>query len=218
MTSSFSPLSVMLVDDHAVVRTGYRMLLESNGAYTVVGEVDNGEEAAERYSAWHPDVVVMDLNLPGISGLEASRRILGVDAEARILIFSIHDEAIYISRALEAGARGYLCKSCDPGQMIEAIRVVGEGGLYSAAVTDSVGRTRQDRNRDPLRWLSAREFEVFQMLGKGGSSREIGERLEVSAKTISNYTTLIKEKLAVNSTAELVNIATHYVSARRLDP
>lgn len=213
-----SPLAVMLVDDHAVVRTGYRMLLELDGSFVVVGEVENGEEATAQYMAWRPDVVIMDLNLPGVSGLEATRRILATDPEARILIFSIHDESIYVSRAFDAGAKGYLCKSCDPVQMIEAIRVVGGGGCYPAVGSaDSRSRSEKERLRDPVRWLSAREFEVFQLLGKGGSSREIGQLLNVSAKTVSNYTTIIKEKLALNSTAELVNSATHYVSARRMD-
>jgi DNA-binding NarL/FixJ family response regulator len=214
MTDSL--ITVMLVDDHAVVRTGYRMLLEMAGAFSVVAEVDAGDVAADQYTMWSPDVVVMDLNFPGISGIESTRRILQLDSDAKVLIFSIHDESIYISRAFDAGASGYLCKSCSPTEMVEAVRLVAAGKLYTDSNLSYIGMQAAGLNRsDPMQFLSTREFEVFQLFGKGFDSRDIAERLGVTAKTVSNYAILIKEKLTLGSTSELVRMATQFVSARQ---
>lgn len=204
--------TVMLVDDHAVVRTGYRMLLEMSGDFSVIAEVDTGDVALDQYILWQPDVVVMDLNLPGISGMEATRRIMQFDPEAKILIFSIHDESIYIARAFDAGASGYLCKSCSPLEMVEAVRAVATGRVYSGS---PMGQASNPKRHDPIQSLSAREFEVFQLLGKGFDSREVAETLGVTAKTVSNYAIIIKEKLALGSTSELVKMATQFVSPQK---
>lgn len=206
--------TVMLVDDHAVVRSGYRMLLEMLGDFSVIAEVEAGDAALDQYILWQPDVVVMDLNLPGISGMEATRRIMQFDPEAKILIFSIHDESIYIVRAFDAGASGYLCKSCSPAEMVDAVRTVAMGRVYGDSNPSSISDTPNSKLQDPIQSLSAREFEVFQLLGKGFDSREIAETLGVTAKTVSNYAIIIKEKLALGSTSELVNIATQFVSPK----
>lgn len=213
MTDSFK--TVMLVDDHAVVRTGYRMLLEMTGEFSVVSEVESGDAAVDQYNLWRPDVVVMDLNLPGISGIEATRRIIQIDGHAKVLVFSIHDESIYVTRAFDAGACGYLCKSCSPNEMIAAVRTVAAGDCYRGANLDWTNNSSYLKHQDPMRHLSAKEFEVFQLLGRGQDSREIAETLGLSAKTISNYATLIKEKLALNSATELVSIATQFISSHR---
>lgn len=200
---SDSGIKVMLVDDHAVVRAGYRMLLEIQGGYAVVSEVNTGEAAIEAYLEESPQIVIMDLNLPGASGIEATRKILALDPCAKILIFSIHAEAIYLSRAFEAGALGYLCKSSSPSQMIEAVHAILHQGHYR----DPNVPIAPPNGRDPIQLLSPREFEIFQLLGRGYASREISEALSLSPKTVSNSLGIIKEKLAIGSTAELVKIA-----------
>ncbi len=213
MTDSL--MTVMLVDDHSVVRTGYRMLLEMTGDFSVVSEVETGDAAVDQYNLWRPNVVVMDLNLPGISGIEATRRIIQIDGDAKVLVFSIHDESIYVTRSLDAGASGYLCKSCSPGEMVEAVRTVASGKLFTGSSLSCIGQTSGLKGDDPMRSLSVREFEVFQLLGRGHDSREIAEALGVTAKTVSNYVILIKEKLVLSSTSELVSIATHFTSSYR---
>ena len=200
-------IKVMLVDDHAVVRAGYRMLLEMQGRYAVVSEVETGEAACVSYLRDVPDIVIMDINLPAGSGIEATRKILALDPEARILIFSIHAEAIYVSRAIEAGALGYLCKSSSPSQMIDAVDAMVHQGHYLDPNVPMARSRRVMGGADPVQLLSAREFEIFRLLGRGHASREISEALGVSPKTVSNSLVLIKEKLAVGSTAELVRIA-----------
>lgn len=207
--------TVMLVDDHTVVRTGYRMLLEMSEEFSVVAEVESGDAAIDQYAIWRPHVVVMDLNLPGISGLEATRRIMNMDSDTKVLVFSIHDESIYVSRAFDAGACGYLCKSCSPQEMIEAVRAVAEGRLFIGSDLPFTEGKADLTQEDPMRYLSAREFEVFQLLGRGQDSREIAGTLGVSAKTVSNYVLLIKEKLALGSTSELVNLATKFITYGR---
>ena len=202
-----SEIKVMLVDDHAVVRAGYRMLLEMQDGYRVVCEVETGEAAIAAYEKVQPNVVIMDLNLPGGSGIEATRKILILDPNAKILIFSIHADAIYLSRAIEAGALGYLCKSSSPSQMIEAVDAILHHGHYRDPNVPQVNDHGLNKIRDPIQWLSAREFEIFQLLGRGYASREISEALSVSPKTVSNSLVIIKDKLAIGSTAELVKIA-----------
>lgn len=200
-------IKVMLVDDHAVVRAGYRMLLEMQDEFAVVSEFDSGEAAIAAYPEVNPHIVIMDLNLPGGSGIEATRKILAIDAKAKILIFSIHVEAVYLSRAFEAGASGYLCKSSAPKQMIDAVYAVLQQGHYRDPNVPLAGAKAFRGLRDPLQLLSAREFEIFQLLGRGQASREISEALGVSPKTVSNSLLIIKEKLALGSTAELVKLA-----------
>ena len=212
---SNSNKTVMLVDDHSVVRAGYRILLEMTGEFSVVSEVDSGDAAVDQYCLWRPDVVVMDLNLPGISGIEATRRIIQIDGNAKVLVFSIHDESIYVTRSFDAGASGYLCKSCSPNEMIEAVRKTSLGGFFIGTNLGYTKNMSRLKHEDPMRYLSAKEFEVFQLLGRGQGSREIAETLGLSAKTVSNYSLLIKEKLALNSTSELVSIATQFVSSHR---
>lgn len=203
-------IAVMLVDDHAVVRAGYRMLLSQTGNIEVVGEAARGEEACQLYQDRRPDVTVMDLNLPGIGGLAALRRIIGRDPAARVLMFSIHDELVYVARSLEAGARGYITKSCPPEMLVEAVaRIAGgetfmEPGLAQKLAFHNISR---DDALVALNSLSAREFDVFCLLAKGLNTREAAEELQLSFKTVSNYASLIKDKLDVSSTVELVRLA-----------
>ena len=205
-----SKITVMLVDDHAVVRLGYRMLLSQSDDITVVHESERGEEACLAYQQVRPDLVVMDINLPGIGGLASIRRICARDPNAKILAFSIHDEQLYVQRALDAGARGYITKSCAPELMVDAVRQVAAGETYvepqiaqRMVVQMAVGSDAASA----LKCLSAREFDVFCLLAKGCTTREIAEKLCLGYKTVANYATLVKIKLNVSTVAEITRIA-----------
>jgi DNA-binding NarL/FixJ family response regulator len=203
-------LTVMLVDDHAVVRAGYRLLLSQAGDLEVVGEAERGEEACQRYFELQPQVMVMDLSLPGIGGMAAIRRICLGDPQARILVFSIHDEPVYITRTLEAGAKGYISKSCPPDILVEAVRRVAAGQSYiepELAQRMAIRTSTMSDAAASLDELSPREFDVFRLLAWGRTTREVAETLHMGHKTASNYSTTIKNKLGVNTTAELARLA-----------
>lgn len=206
-----SHITVMLVDDHAVVRAGYRMLLTQSENIDVLCEAETGEEACQLYLEWQPRVVVMDLNLPGIGGLAATRRILARDPSAKVLIFSMYDEIVYVSRALEAGAKGYITKGCAPDLLVEAVTQVGRNEtMVEPELAQRLVMQRFSKEEDTsslLNVLSAREFDVFCLLAQGYSTREAAEELKLSFKTVSNYASLIKDKLNVQTIAELVLLA-----------
>ncbi|WP_133715932.1 response regulator [Methylocaldum gracile] len=206
-------ITVMLVDDHAVVRAGYRLLLSQSENIEVICEAERGEEACQYYSESQPNVIVMDLSLPGIGGLASIRRISSRDPGAKILVFSIHDELVYVLRALEAGAKGYITKSSAPETLVEAVKKVAGGETY---VEPEIAQkllvqtiTGKDASTD-LNSLSAREFDVFCLLAKGYTTREVADELRLSYKTVGNYTTLIKNKLNVSTTAEMARLAYQY--------
>ncbi|AAU92937.1 MULTISPECIES: response regulator [Methylococcus] len=205
-----SKITVMLVDDHAVVRAGYRLLLSGTPNIEVVGEAERGEEACQLYADTRPDVIVMDLSLPGIGGLASIRRIRSRDTSARILVFSIHDELIYVVRALEAGARGYITKSCAPEILVEAVARIASGESFlepEIAQRLAMQTLGGAEATTALNTLSAREFDVFLLLAKGYTTREVAEELRLGYKTVANYSTLIKSKLGVNTTAEMARLA-----------
>jgi DNA-binding NarL/FixJ family response regulator len=204
------PTTILLVDDHTVVRAGYRMLLSGVDDLMIVAEASRGEEACQLYQEMRPEVVVMDLSLPGIGGLACIRRLRSRDPAAKILVFSIHDELIYVVRALEAGARGYITKSCAPEILIEAVRRIAGGESFlepeiaQRLAVQTLGGTV---TRPLLSGLSAREFDVFLLLAKGYTTHEVAEELRLGYKTVANYCTLIKSKLGVNTTAEMARLA-----------
>lgn len=204
-------ITVMLVDDHAVVRAGYRMLLTQSGSIDVICEAATGEEACQQYLTSQPRVVVMDLNLPGIGGLAATRRILARDSSARILIFSMYDEIVYVNRALEAGAKGYITKSCSPDLLVDAVMRIGRNEtMVEPDLAQRLVMQRFSKEEDTsslLNVLSAREFDVFCLLARGYSTREAADELKLSFKTVSNYASLIKDKLNVQTIADLVLLA-----------
>jgi len=201
-----SRIRVLLVDDHAVVRAGYRVLLRDVPEIDVIGEADSGEAAYQLYVDKVPDVVVMDLSLPGMGGLEAIRRITARDADARILVFSMHDDVAFVDQALRAGARGYITKRSAPEVLADAIKEVSNGGMYIEPELERA-LTLQPQENDRLARLSPREFSIFCMLADGLSSAEIAQRLCLSGKTVANYGTLIKKKLGARNQAELVHLA-----------
>jgi two-component system invasion response regulator UvrY len=203
-------ITVMLVDDHAVVRAGYRMLLGQTPFIEVICEAETGEEACQKFMDHCPQVIVMDLNLPGIGGLAALRRIRARDDKARILMFSIHDEAVYVQRALAAGACGYITKSCAPDTLIAAVISVAKGTPYLEAGLNTGWNepvAAYPSSQARVAGLSAREFDVFRLLASGYSTRDAADELHLSVKTVANYATSIKEKLKLGTTADMVRLA-----------
>jgi len=199
---------VVLVDDHAVVREGYRRLLERTEDISVIAEAASGEEAYRIVCDLQPDVTVMDINLPGIGGIEATRRLTARLPDAKILMFSMHEDTIFSSRALQAGARGYVTKSAAPEVLVEAVRLVAQGKLYiSHEMAQELAIQMLPGRDNPIDALSAREFEVFRLLVAGHSLQELSRILCLSYKTEANYQYNIKHKLDVSNTAQVVRIA-----------
>ncbi len=201
-------IKVLLVDDHAIVREGYQRLLANEPGVEVVGEAANALAACECALALRPDVVVMDIALPGMSGIEATRRMLKDRSQLRILMFSMHDDAIYATRALEAGALGYLSKASAPEVLMQAIQAVSRGVRYvSEDVAANLARLTEQRGKSDLEALTPREFEVLRLLLRGETVRSIGERLGLSEKTVANHQTAIREKLGTRNTVQLSRLA-----------
>lgn len=208
MKLKMAPVRVVLVDDHAVVREGYRRLLERTEDISVIAEVANGQDAYRVVCDLQPDVTVMDINLPGVGGIEAVRRIVAHSADAKILMFSMHEDSVFSSRALQAGARGYVTKSAAPDVLVEAVRLVAQGKLYiSHEMARELAAQMLPGRETPIDALSAREFEVFRLLVAGHSLPEIAKILFLSYKTVANYQSSIKHKLDVSNTAQVVRIA-----------
>jgi len=205
-------IDVMLVDDHAVVREGYRRLLERTDDIRVAAEAACGADAYAAFVREPPDVVVMDIALPDVGGIEAMRRILQRDSKARVLVFSIHDEAVFAERALHAGARGYLTKASAPELLVRAVRTVAAGETFlSPDIAHALAlRGVFGRDDDALRALSDREFEIVRLLALGLSIRDIAERLCLNSKTVSNYQSLIRNKLGAQTPAQLLRIAARH--------
>jgi two-component system invasion response regulator UvrY len=203
-----SQINVMLVDDHAVVRMGFKMLLESDTDIKVVAEAESGEQAITRYMEHKPSVVVMDITMPGIGGLEAIERILAKDNNAKILVLSAHEDSVHPKRVLNAGAMGYLTKRSAAEELIKAIRTVATGKKYlEASVAQQMAIQQLSGDQNPVDVLSAREFEVFMALAKGKTTNEIAETLFLSPRTVGTHLYNIKQKLNANNSAEIALIA-----------
>lgn len=203
-----TPLRIMLVDDHAVVRMGFRLLLDTTSDLRVVAECGSGEEALRCFAEIEPDVVVLDLSMEGIGGLEALSRLIAKWPAARVLVLSAHEDTSYPRRALAAGALGYLTKRSAADALIDAIRQVAARRLFlEAALAREIGIERVSQPANPLEALTAREFEVFVMLAKGKSVAEIAEVLFLSPRTVGTHLYNIKQKLGAGNAAELTLIA-----------
>ncbi len=204
-----SPLiTVLLVDDHAVVREGYRRLLERDPGIEVVGEAGNSVEACEQALALEPQVIVMDIALPGVSGIEAMRRILAHRPQQRVLMFSMYDDVIFASRALEAGAHGYVSKASAPEVLVDAISAVACGERYLSPDVRKASAGGAPHVKSPLDTLTAREFEVLRLLARGETVKRIGEKLSLSEKTVANHQSTIREKLGARNGVQLARVAT----------
>jgi DNA-binding NarL/FixJ family response regulator len=202
-------IKVILVDDHAVVRAGFRMLLSTEADIDVIAEADRGEAACQLYLEKQPDVMVLDLSMPGIGGLESIRRICSRDSNAKVLVFSVHDEMVYVDRAMQAGAKGYITKNSAPGILVEAIQKIAEGEIYieQGLMKDLSPQNFEADYQTIVDTLSPREFDVFLLLAKGLTAHKIADELCLGYKTVANYGTQIKSKLKVATVAELAHIA-----------
>jgi two-component system invasion response regulator UvrY len=208
-------IKIILADDHAVVRAGFRMLLSTEDNIEVIAEAERGEQACQLYLEKQPDMMVLDLSMPGIGGLESIRRICNRDNKAKILVFSVHNERVYVDRALQAGAKGYITKQAHPEILIAAIQKIAGGEIYIEqgliAHEDTLSSEQLDTSetiyKSIIGSLSAREFDVFLLLAKGLTAHKIADELCLGYKTAANYGTQIRTKLKVSSVAELAHIA-----------
>ena len=201
-------MKILIVDDHAVVREGYNSLLSSMLDHCEVIEAESGEQSCTLYTQHRPDLVIMDVNLSGISGIEATRRILQKDNDAKILFFSMFFETPLVKQALDTGASGYITKSCSPDILLDAVKKVLQGQIYvEHDIAIKLALTRPGQVDHRFHDLTQREFEIFVMLARGLAAKAISESLCISTKTISNYNASIKNKLGIETTAELVHLA-----------
>lgn len=199
---------IMLVDDHAVVRMGFRLLLDTTSDLRVVVECGSGEEALRRYPEVMPDVVVLDLSMEGMGGLETLSRLLAKWPAVKVLVLSAHEDTAHPRRALTAGALGYLTKRSAAEALIEAIRQVAAGRVFlEPALAQELAVARMGNPGNPVEALSAREFEVFMMLARGRSVNDIAELLFLSPRTVGTHLYNIKQKLGAGNSAELTLIA-----------
>ena len=201
-------ISVLLADDHPIVRQGYRRVLDSQGDLHVVAEADNAADAYSAFKAHDPDVVVMDISMPGASGLEAIRNIRARNPRARILVFSMHNEAVLVKSAFSAGASGYVTKSSEPLAVVNAIRSVARG---ERAMSDDIAHVLAEDSLSPagsaLDQLGEREIEILRQFAGGATTEQIAGELNLSVKTVQNYHYLIKTKTGARTDAQLVRLA-----------
>ena len=202
-------IRVLLVDDHAVVRTGFRLLLQSQPEMSVIAEAESGEVACQRYLELQPDIVVMDLAMPGMGGLEALRRILAHHPQARVLTLSAQDDPMHARRALREGALGFLSKRSAPEALIDAVAAVAAGQRYiDTSLAQKLALDEIDgTSKSVIERLSEREFEVFIRLARGASVQRIAEDLNLSPSTVGTHLYNIKQKLRVTNQSELTLIA-----------
>jgi DNA-binding NarL/FixJ family response regulator len=201
-------ISILLVDDHPVVRQGYRRVLEHQGDFDVVAEADNAASAYSAFKQHSPNIVVLDLSMPGASGLEAIRNIRLRNSRARILVFSMHSEALLVKAAFDAGAGGYVTKSNEPAVLIRAVRSVARG---ERAMSDDVAHLLAAESLAPSRsaldHLGEREVEILRQFAAGSTAKQIASSLNLSVKTVQNYHYLIKAKTGMRTDAQLVRLA-----------
>ena len=200
--------TIMLVDDHAVVREGYRSVLQKQPGLRVIAEASDGAEAYRLFKEAKPDLVIMDVTMPGVGGIEAIRRIRQWDRDARILVFTMHENTGFAVQAIRAGAKGYVTKSSPPEVLVQAARDVLAGCMaVSPDIAHELALGRFAAEAMAADVLTAREFEVLQMLLAERSTDEIAEALHLSPKTVANLHSIIKDKLGVGSDIELVRLA-----------
>jgi DNA-binding NarL/FixJ family response regulator len=205
MRRNTNRVSILLVDDHAVVREGYRRLLERHGEIAVIGEAGDAATAHSLFVSLEPRIVVMDITLPGTSGLEAMRRMLLYDANARVLIFSMHEDTIFVKRSLQAGAYGYVTKASAPNVLVEAVLAIARGKKYlSPEVAQDVAL---GEGVAYLHDLTQREFEVLRLIIQGQTVQQIANTLGLNSKTVANHQSAVRQKLGAETTIELMRRA-----------
>ncbi|HLI82954.1 MAG TPA: response regulator transcription factor [Bryobacteraceae bacterium] len=202
------PIRILLADDHAVVRQGFKMILNAQADMQIVGEAGNGREAVELVEQLRPDVVVMDVAMPELNGIEATRRVTDLSPHTRIIALSMHKDSVYVREVLRAGARGYLLKDSGAGDLVSAVRAVARGeGYLSPAVSNAVLDDYRRHVTNPIDLLTSREREVLQMLAEGKTNKEIASILNLSVYTVDAHRGRIMEKLNLHSINELVRFA-----------
>ncbi len=205
-------INVVLADDHTVVRDGLRALLEANPEIKVVGDAANGRQLLEKVQALHPDIVIMDISMPEMNGIDATTQITISAPQVKVIILSMLGTADYVFHALQAGARGFLLKESAGREVMEAVKTVNEGEMYfsrpitETVITDYMQARRDDQN-GPLETLSAREREILYMVVEGKTSAEIGNELHLSPKTVESYRSRMMQKLGVTNLPELIKFA-----------
>ncbi|MTI63436.1 response regulator [Methylophaga sp.] len=205
---SLNKTKVLLVDDHELVRAGFRRLLEDGDKFTVIAESGSGEQAVQDFNKHHPDVVVMDISMPGIGGVGAIERIIAREPNARILVLSVHEDSVFTTRAMQAGALGFIPKRSAPEEMLKAVEMVAQGKTCIAPeIAQQLAMQKLTGSENPLDVLSQREFEVFRLLAEGKTVNEIADILSLSPKTVGTHHTNIKQKLNVSNSAELARLA-----------
>ena len=199
---------IVLADDHSVVRQGFRRILEAQPDMEIVGEASNGNEAIEVSTRLNPDVVVMDVAMPELNGIEATRRMGESASRTRVLALSMHKDSVYVREILRAGARGYLLKDAVDEDLIAAVRAVARGeGYLSPGIADAVLTDYRQHVTDPIDLLTTREREVLQLVAEGKTNKEIATGLNLSVYTVDAHRGRIMEKLNLHSTGELVRFA-----------
>jgi two-component system, NarL family, invasion response regulator UvrY len=207
MISRGKCMRVLIVDDHPIVASGCRTVL-ADEPDVVLLEAPDAETAERVFAAESPDICLIDINLPTVSGFELARRVLQQDGGARIIMFSMNDDPVFVARAIEIGAKGFVSKTGDPQDLIEAIREVGKGGVYlPAAMARSMAFAGSTVARNPLSRLNSREMEILRLLSAGKSLSEIAWLVHSSYKTVANTSSIIRQKLGVRTSAELVRLA-----------
>jgi two-component system, NarL family, invasion response regulator UvrY len=200
-------MKILIVDDHPIVRAGLRRLLAAERDAEVL-EAATGKEALTLVSEQHPALVILDLNLPGIGGLDVIKRLKAADPSLRILVLSMHDDHIHVTRALQAGASGYVSKNAPPEELVAAIRRVAAGHTYlEREIAENLVFTRLQMPSDPLKDLSARDLEILRLLARGCTLPQIAEIVGISYKTAANNCTQLKMKLGATSTGDLIHLA-----------
>ena len=201
-------IRILLADDHAVVRQGFKMILNAQADMEIVGEAGNGRQAVELAEQLRPDVVVMDVAMPELNGIEATRRLASSVPHARVVALSMHKDSVYVREILRAGARGYLLKDSGAADLVAAIRAVASGESYlSPAVSNAVLDDYRRHVTNPIDLLTSREREVLQLLAEGKSNKEIAGVLNLSVYTVDAHRGRIMEKLNLHSISELVRFA-----------
>ncbi|MFH5833136.1 response regulator [Halalkalibaculum sp. DA384] len=200
---------VIIVDDHPMMRKGLAQTLDNELEFDVVAQFDRAEEAIQKFEELSPDLMIVDISLPGMSGLELVKHLTARDEEVKILVVSRHDETLYAERVIRAGAKGYVMKLEAGEVLVKALRKIMKGGIYvSSEVSEKLlmgmARGQKDMNESPIDQLSDRELEVFELTGKGNSTREIAEKLHLSIKTVESYRARIKTKLNLENATELM--------------
>lgn len=201
-------ITILLADDHTIVRQGLKLILSANSDLQVIGEAANGHEAVDLVQKLKPDIVLMDVAMPDLNGIEATRRMIADNPRTRVLVLSMHKEALYVREILRAGARGYLLKDTIDSELINAVRSVARGdGYISPAVSGALLSDYRQNVTDPLDLLSSREHEVLKLIAEGKTNKEIATQLNLSVYTIDSHRGKIMEKLNLHSTGELVRFA-----------